>query len=549
MMRLGFAAWIVALAACSAGSNASGGSNYEAPPGQGGAPSPDSPGGGDGGPTTVGEEEPGPAVSYAAAIQRSSHNSYERLEPLLDQLVYHRIRSVELDIHAGKNGGTTASGDWFVYHEDVPFLNDTSCTRLSDCLGQVAAFHRAFPRHEVVTLWIDLKEAFAAGHAAVDLDALVAKALGRANVFAPEDAKKRCPAASTLRGALAGECTFPTLNDLRGKLVVAVTGGGACDAASPVMTYDGALAFRAPNHAASCTPAQGDDVFVNLSWDDRAQATEARSLGLVTRMYEGGLPGGLDTKEDFDGAIAAGALHAATDKANADEDGWASTHDVRGFPFRCGGCEGHVEPGALIGLRATSGDLSDVADSAFFALAEEDAASPSSEDSWTALVSVPSSHAPEDAKACVVARASAAPGAAYAAACRTFDVNAPRMQVRATEGGATTTTTAPPIAGVSGETPAFLRLRVKPSAAKASAASVTAETSADGITWTAMGTTELDGALPLRGLVVSSRDAVSTKALFADVRRNGTPLPFSALTRRIAIGAGPSGDAFAGVSP
>jgi hypothetical protein len=544
-MRMGFAAWIVALAACGAGSDASGaGSNGDEPSPDADQPAHETPIDVDAAGAIDEMEEPGPAVSYAAAVQKSVHNSYERLEPLVDQLVFHRVRSIELDIHSGKAGETAANGDWFVYHDDVPFFRDTSCTRLSDCLGQLAAFHRAFPRHEVVTLWVDLKDAFSAGHAAADLDALLAKVLGRTSLFAAEDAKKRCAGATTLRESLAGTCTFPTLDELRGKILVTVTGGSACDAASPVMTYDGAIAFRAPNHSSTCTPKAGDDVFVNLSYDERAQATEARSRGLVTRIYKGGVPGGLDTKEDFEGAIAAGALHAATDKANADADGWSATHDQRGYPFRCAGCEGHVEPGSIFGLRATSGDLWDAADSAFFAFA--DVTTAAGVDDWTALVSVPSSHVQEFAKACLVARASESPGAPYAAACRTFDASPPRMQVRATENGATTTTTSPPIAGLGAEVPAFLRLRVEPNGNKSK---VTAETSGNGQTWTNVGTTDLDGLLPLRGVVVSAHDGGPLRASFADVRRNGAPVPFTALTKKIAIGSGASGDAFAGVSP
>jgi hypothetical protein len=120
------------------------------------------------------------------------------------------------------------------------------------------------------------------------------------------------------------------------------------------------------------------------------------------------------------------------------------------------------------------------------------------------------------------------------------------MQVRTTEGGPTTNTTAPPISGLAVEAPAFLRLLVEPKSGKSR---VTAETSRDGETWVSIGTTDLDGALPMRGLAVSSHGGGTLKALFAGVRRNGAPLPFAALTKKIAIGAGASGDAFTGVAP
>ena len=45
---------------------------------------------------------------------RGSHNSYVKQESLIDQLVYHRMRHLELDIHADPLYAPT--GDWNVYH-------------------------------------------------------------------------------------------------------------------------------------------------------------------------------------------------------------------------------------------------------------------------------------------------------------------------------------------------------------------------------------------------------------------------------------------------
>ncbi|MDF2693646.1 MAG: hypothetical protein K0S65_2029, partial [Labilithrix sp.] len=77
-------------------------------------------------------------VPYDRAIQKSVHNAYERDEPLLDQLVYHRVRSLELDVHTRREGASAPARDWFVYHEDYPGLRGTTCLQLSDCLGQIA---------------------------------------------------------------------------------------------------------------------------------------------------------------------------------------------------------------------------------------------------------------------------------------------------------------------------------------------------------------------------------------------------------------------------
>src|SRR5690242_15217668 len=111
-----------------------------------------------------------PSVPYDHAVQSSAHNAFEREEPLLDQLVYDRIRSLELDIHASRAGQAAPPNDWFVYHEDIdlPGNRDSSCTLLSDCLRLVSAFHNAVPHHEVVTLWLDLKDAFIDGHSIED---------------------------------------------------------------------------------------------------------------------------------------------------------------------------------------------------------------------------------------------------------------------------------------------------------------------------------------------------------------------------------------------
>jgi hypothetical protein len=138
-----------------------------------------------------------------------------------------------------------------------------------------------------------------------------------------------------------------------------------------------------------------------MSWEGRAEAAEARARGLVARIYKGGASGGLNTPEDLEGARAAGANHLATDKISFERDTWSTTHGARGFPFECDGCDALAEPGHLVGVRATSGDLWGRADSAF--LAYDEAADA---ETWTALASVPSSHVEPFAKACIVARAS-----------------------------------------------------------------------------------------------------------------------------------------------
>ena len=494
-----------------------------------------------------------PDVPYDRAIQKSVHNSYERFEPLLDQLVYHRVRSVEVDIHVRREGAVAPSGDWFVYHEDNPVMRNTSCSQLSDCLGQLAAFHAAVPRHEVVTLFVDLKETFEQGHMPADLDAALVKALGRENIVTPSDVMDACPGSTSVRDAVTGTCAFPTLRALRGKFIIVTTGGTSCDTGSLVSSYGGddpsaRLAFVGPNVDGSCPvdayEARPDVVFFNMSFDERARATELRQKGLVARIYRGGVPGGLDSAPDFEAARTAGASHLATDKTSFEEDGWAATHGPRGFPFTCEGCGDDLrEPGSVLAVRATSGDQWGTADSSYIAYENDP-----SDATWTALVSVPSSHVAPFAKACLVARESDAADAANVSVCRTFDVNPPRAQVRPQTGASTSATSAPTFDGLTAEAPAFLRLSIK---SAGSSSTVTASVSRDGKIWLPLTTTTLPVPLPVRGVSVSSHtNAATVKGLFTNLARTRdgktTTMTTAALEQK-ALGPGASGEAFDGV--
>jgi hypothetical protein len=495
----------------------------------------------------------GPDVPYDRVFQKSVHNAYARSEPLLDQLVYHRVRSVELDIHTSRAARGAATGDWFVYHEELPFARDSSCSRLSDCLGQLAAFHASIPNHEVVTLFVDLKDDFSRGHRPNDLDAAITEALGRENVLTPADVVGACEGASTVRGSVTGACHFPTLRDLRGKFLVAVTGGSSCDAKSPVSVYGGKhprsrAAFLAPDVDASCEveryDAHPDVVFLNMPLRDRGRALAVRARGLVARVYGNGI-GGVDTARDFSAARNAGATHVATNMVNFEEDAWSMAHLGRGFPFGCPGCSDMLEErGSILGVRAQSGDQGDTADSAYMAYQTD-----AGDATWSALVSVPSSHVDPLAKGCLVARASEDPGAASIAICRPFDDNPPRAQVRLTSGGPAQSADLGPIGGLTLEAPAFLKLALKN---VNDGTDATALASGDGIHWVTVMKTHVAAHLPIRGVTVSSHGGSSVKGLFANLVREhdgtATRVRIADLKPR-AVGRGVTGDAFDGVFP
>ena len=66
--------------------------------------------------TTSGSGGALPGLRYHEIRAKSAHNAYERDEGLFDQLAYHRVRSLELDIHTDKVGWPSQKDDWYVYH-------------------------------------------------------------------------------------------------------------------------------------------------------------------------------------------------------------------------------------------------------------------------------------------------------------------------------------------------------------------------------------------------------------------------------------------------
>lgn len=494
-------------------------------------------------------------VTYNQTLQKSVHNAYARSESILDQLIYHRARSLELDVHVRREGVAAPTGDWFVYHEDNPLQRASSCAQLSDCLSQLATFHRAIPEHEVVTLFVDLKDGFSFGHTPSDLDREIEAALGKENIHTPRALQRRCPGSESLRAVVAG-CGFPPLGELRGKFIVAVTGGNLC-APGWLSAYAGAdarerLAFVAPNVDDSCSMRDYDErqpnvVILNMPLSARAHALDVRRRGLVGRIY-GGLDGGIDDAEAWRAAQLSLGLHLATDRVSADFDPWSRTHLSHGFPFECERCADDLVERADV-MTAQVERTDHAGDGSLLAL-EEDAA----DSTWTALISVPSSHVPSSASACLEARASAAADATAVSVCRPLDGRAPRVEVTGPN-APRRVTVASSVDGFGDEALALLKLR---SRNVGTGCSIELSTSVDGESYATISTIELPSRLPLRGVRVTSGDTASpVRAMFVNLTRTiaeplGWPEPLRATRvavtdlRQVILGA--RGDLFDGVT-
>lgn len=385
------------------------------------------------------------AVSLDDVQQKSSHNSYERHETLVDQLALHQVRSIELDIHVGKFGEPYLVRDWYVYHKDV-VEDGTSCRTLTDCFESVLAFTDAIEDHEVLTIWIDLKDGWDADHRVEALDEIATKAFGSA-LLTPADVVAACPGASTLADAIeAPGCGWPRLQELRGRIMLAVTGGDLAPESTMSRYLErGHVAFVAPSvsnaeQAAALHPGAGianvglcsnktaTALGADCNVDDAAVAAieAAVEVGRLVRVW------GIDDETSWDVAADAGAHHLGTDYVSALERPWAGTHNEHGWPFACDDCDDARAPEATIGVVVSSGDLWTHDDSFVFAsrTATQDA-------EWTAMVATPNSHVEDYAKGCLMARTSLDTDAAYLAVCRPADEHPARVQVRLEPGDRT----------------------------------------------------------------------------------------------------------------
>lgn len=364
-------------------------------------------------------------VRYNQVQQKSSHNSYERAEALIDQLTFHRVRSIELDIHNGKGRQDVRDNDWFVYHDRLD--RKTTCNRLSDCLDELGAFHDANPDHEVVTVFIDLKNDWQPGRMAENLDDQLTRPrhMGRSAILTPSDLRGLCtrPSNVDLLTAVTGDCAWPTLDQLRGKFIFVLTGG--TDRLDAYYPDGGDVAFIAPE-VDDIDPAalRTDVIFYNHKDPDADLAKKVFDAGLVLRLYD--LGGALDS--DFAGFIeftearSSMAHHLGTDHINYLEDPWSRTHSDRGFPFDYlleDRPETLSEGGNVLSVKVESGEIKGGKDSFHFAYLEN----PGVTGTWDAQVSTANSHIEKKGQGCLMARENLSSDSPYFAMCRYSDDN------------------------------------------------------------------------------------------------------------------------------
>lgn len=460
-------------------------------------------------------------LRYNEIRQKSAHNAFQQAEGIYDQVVYWRIRSLELDLHRSKLGHGSLRDDWYVYHG--LHNPNTSVHRLSDFLRLCRGIQRAIPRHEVITVFLDIREEFhktpSASQSGDALDRLLLGALGEGSILRPGDLMDAAPGATDLRDAVT-TAGWPRLAELRGKFVFVLTG-----AADVLRTYPGA---RSPHDCVAFVSGKvekrsdvpGDDpdvVFFNMSDRDVRLSRAVEAAGLVGRAYY------INDEARWRLALEHGCHHIATDHVNAREDGWSQTMRPKtGFPFQklTGRTPSVSEPGATCGVWARSGDIWGEVDSFFYQHAD---CGEAPDNRYEVYVAGANSHGDDWLKGGVIARTSLAGDAAYFGVFRIAEHHRLRVQYRVADGGTTVARERSLGSGVLYEdTLMFVRLHVGGGGHRARAWG-----SVDGLSWTEIASFEFDRPLRYQGFGVSShRESSGTKFLFG-VPNDGERPPFT----------------------
>lgn len=168
--------------------------------------------------------------------QVACHNCYEPeiFElPLADALNY--IKTIELDIwdEAFFLSGVSTPGYWYVRH-GIPgtysltgiYGNHNNCSgeqSLSDCLQDINSWSDSNPGHFPITLFLDKKQSWstlAEGRTPQDLFRLLKEHFGK-KIYKPVELAER----NSLERKTPSLWDWPTANELRGRIIVIITGG------------------------------------------------------------------------------------------------------------------------------------------------------------------------------------------------------------------------------------------------------------------------------------------------------------------------------------
>jgi hypothetical protein len=248
--------------------------------------------------------------SYNKVYGVATHNSYwinrsdqvdyfasGTQEILTDQLLHDHVRALEIDVHSE---GAPA-GRWKVYHTSD--AEDFSCRYLDDCLEMLRNFHYASPSHDVVNVFIELKNTvptsgvydvptasllwtnrnFAPGHSIEQFDDIFRTKLG-SSLYTPGDFLGRCPSAKTMVEC-ARATGWPSIDQLRGKFIINILGNYSSAAADWVEYANSNLRGRV------AFPVQSVFGFINGGCPESTGTTTVSGKEFATKQFTASFEG------------------------------------------------------------------------------------------------------------------------------------------------------------------------------------------------------------------------------------------------------------------
>jgi len=459
--------------------------------------------------TIISENEPAePAldVRYNEIRLKASHNSYQRSESIIDQLVYHRLRAIEYDLHANFGDpvvklGAAPDGDWLVYHHIADPI--TNFKYFSDALSQLKGFHEILPEHEVITVFFDIT--FDEKHTPARFDELISSYIPKEWIFTPADLMQRCPGAKSLKEAV-DSCGWPYLEELTGKFIFVPTEA----------SYAGENRSNALDMLCFVTGGFSDDnaIFFNMEYKKNdPEPTKVFEAGYVSRVYYA------DSAEKFADAKNQKANFIAINSMNSIEYPWSNTFNSTGYPFEC--IDGHelipddyAEKAALIGIESDSEGLGISKKDSFTFLYEQ---ASTDDASISALISVPDSFSHSGANAFIMARESLSASSPYFAVVRPASFLPLSVLIRKSQGRLPELIPGLDLApdGIPWHDVPFVKLAVLNNCK-----TFIAYGSFDGQNWKEMARHTFASPLNFQGIGSSSDISGSFKALFAGTRKS-----------------------------
>lgn len=263
---------------------------------------------------------------------RGSHNSYTRDEGLLDQLSFHHVRAIELDIHNGHSNTDDADGDWYVYHTDAEYGLSTM-KHLSEYINILTKWHNDNPDHEVVFIFFDQEDSLPSGtgrQTKAKLDILISSL---PNLYKPSDLKKT---GCTLQQSVTGSNSWPTVAALRGKFICIFSQTNIYAGDQSTAESSPGFVMKAVTSSSQNLNADNWILFFNCDGTNTSASTftyNVYTAGFMSRAY------GCNDETKF---ANVGATTGSTgrcnfitnDKINSLYDTWSITHNKYGYPFQ-----------------------------------------------------------------------------------------------------------------------------------------------------------------------------------------------------------------------